>query len=386
MPCTIQYYVDTLCSIPVCGGKSSGSDSNVLYDLKFIQTTNGEHLLVVSGDPGILIYKWSYFEGAIAAAIDVGGDEQPKPKKPKCQDPQPPRLSTDEITPITTFKPHTSPTTSFGGSVEFNSTSYSKTDDILYGAAGDVFGCYQWDLATETFLGTFGGGGSSRYNGSGHRDYLHVVKTIPDAEGMGSRYVMTGGEDGNIGIWDAKSRQLIEMMNIQSTMDKNKDLVSSNTTTSSSRGFLSTSSTSWSNSGPNSWVSSMDTNGDWLAVCGGTENTIGLTSRSGPSTSGFMTLWHLPTRTFTSGCVTRESINTVVHNHPLGCFVSGGNEGRISFWESSSLVRSGRSWCTTPAYTISVDPDSSGMVVGGAGGTLDRFVDRVKVSQLQISS
>ena len=348
-----------------------------MHDLQFIETNNGEHILVVSGDVGIVLYKWSQFEESISAAMDENdGTSIPKPKKVKCQDPV---LSTryNNITPITTFKPHTS--TTFGSCVEINSTSYDKSNGILYGAAGDVFGCYQYDIATEKLLGTFGGASGGRSSVS-HTDYLHVVKTIPESNGMGSRYVMTGGEDGNLGFWDGKERKLIEMMNIPSAMNKNKHLVTSDTTY---RGF--SSSTSWNNNAPNSnnmWVSSMDTNGNWLAVCGGSENN---SSRSGTNSSGFMTLWHLPTRTFTSGRATRESINTVVYNHSLDSFVTGGNEGRVSFWESTSVERSSRSWSTAPAtYSLSVDPDSSSMIVGGTGGILDCFVDRVKTSQLCI--
>lgn len=194
--------------------------------------------------------------------------------------------------------------------------------------------------------------------------------------------MMTGGEDGNMSFWDGKNRKLIETMNIQSIMDTNKDFVTYDTTCSS-RSF-SNSSASW-NSGSHLWVSSMDTNGNFLSVCGGAESANNIiASRSGPSSSGFMTLWHLPTRTFTSGGVTRESLNTVACNSSLDCFVSGGNEGRISFWEAATMTRSGRSWSTPPTtYTIAVDPEFNLMVVGGSGGTLDCFADRVKISQLQ---
>ena len=357
------------------GDSKYSKTNNVLYDLQFIETNNSEHLLVVSGDAGILMYNWSQFEEAISAAMD-GNDVTsiPKPKKVKCQDPVSP-TSSSNIKPVTTFKPHTS--TIFGNSVEINSTSYDKSNGILYGAAGNVFGCYQYDVASEKLLSTFGcasGGVSS----GGHTDYLHVVKTIPESDGMGSRCVMTGGEDGKLGFWDGKERKLIEMMNIQSAMNKNKHLVTSDTTTNN-RVF---SSTNWNNSTSNTWVSSMATNGNWLAVCGGSENN---SSRSGPNSSGFMTLWHLPTRTFTSGRVTRENINAVVHNQSLDSFVTGGNEGRVSFWESTSVERSSRSWCSPPAtYSLSIDPDSNNMIVGGIGGILDCFVDRVKTSQLCI--
>ena len=383
LPSNISQFSQLIYSVPVCSSESK--PSSVLYDLQFVETSNGEHLLVVSGEPGVLIYSWAHFEAAIETIIDGSNGISPH-KKPKCQDPIPPK-SPNEITPITTFQAHPSP----GGAVEINSASYDKSNNILFGAAGDAFGCYQWDMTTEQLVGTFRGG---------HRDYLHVVKTIPSVDGS-SRYVLTGGEDGNLGWWDGKDRKLIEMMDMQSIMDKSKELITCDnaaTAPSTTRGFMGTSTTLWNNSS-NLWVSSMEANGNWLAVCGGAEtnsttssgSSMMMASRStNPSNNsgGFMSLFHLPTRTLTSGCITRENLNTVAYNTSLDCFVTGGNEGRVSFWEStSSMARSGRAWCTPPAtYTIAIDDTepNNGMIVGGSGGTLDCFVDRVKVSQLQV--
>lgn len=131
----------------------------------------------------------------------------------------------------------------------------------------------------------------------------------------------------------------------------------------------------------------MDTKDNWLAVCGGAESgNNNITGRSAPNSAGFVSLWHLPTRTFTSGCVTRESVNAVTYNDSLDCFVTGGNEGRVSFWSSSTMAREGRSWSTLAAtYSMAVHPDTGMMVVGGSGNVLDCFVDRVKVSQLQFA-
>lgn len=180
------------------------------------------------------------------------------------------------------------------------------------------------------------------------------------------------------GFWDGKERKSIEMFNIQNTFDKKKVLVKSY---SQNKSFMNSFSSPW-NKGTSLWVSSMTTNGNWVAVCGGAENSSNST-RSSPN--GFMSLWHLPSRTFTSGCVTRESLNDITYNPALGCFVSGGNEGRISFWDASKLSLEGRSWSTVAMYTTSVYPGSEAiMVTGGAGGILDCFVDRVRVSQLKL--
>lgn len=143
-------------SVPV----ATKGDANVtLYDAQFIQE---KHLLIVSGDPGVLIYKWS----DIQHYISQNGN---------------PETLTVKIDPITSFQPHHSPSEI----IEINSTSYDTNDGILYAASGDGFGCYQWDLESEQLLGTFGGGRN------GHTDYLHVVKVVDSG-------VITGGEDGKM--------------------------------------------------------------------------------------------------------------------------------------------------------------------------------------------
>ncbi len=353
-------------------GGNNGSNSTVLYDLQFIELSNGDHLLAASGDPGILIYKWSHFEERLPFG---------SPTKPPCQDPCAIVQSPNQITPITTFHPHPSPSVQCGESVEINCASYNKSDNILYGAAGDLFGCYQWDLATEQLLGTFGG--SSRLgHGIGHTDYLHVVKSMSGTDGAlpGSQCVFTGGEDGRVGWWDGKCRKLIEMVNMKKVIDKNRDVFSANSNSAP------ISRTSWNVGTSSLWVSSMSTSSsNWLAVCGGSDcsnNNITSRASSGLISSGFMTLWHVPTRTCVAGCNTRENVNSVEYNQYLDCFVTGGNEGRISFWEPTTMVRSSSSWSTPPA-TYSISADSNLMIVGGVGRKLDIFVDRIKTAALQ---
>ena len=320
---------------PIIRVQASTADE-VLYDVQFIERS-GDTLLVVSGDPGILLYKWSAFLNAMDNLSD-GNNIM--------------------LEAIAKFKPHPSPSDALGEPIEINSTSYSAFDNALYGVAGDSFGCYQWDLESGKLVGTFGG--------SGKNNYLHDVMSIPNYNNL----VLTAGEDGAIAFWDGKERKLIERVNVQDTMNKNKQSV---TWQIQNKG-------QWSN-GSNLWVSSMDRKGDWLAAVGGSESGNNMSLRSGPSTSGFTATWHLPTRTFNSGCVTRESYNAITYNQNLDSFVSGGNDGRLTFWDSATGECTGRSGCTTSMiYALCCTP--SLMVAGGTGGSLDCFIDRVKASNL----
>mmetsp|Transcript_30104 Transcript_30104/g.62041 ORF Transcript_30104/g.62041 Transcript_30104/m.62041 type:complete len:328 (-) Transcript_30104:2466-3449(-) len=197
------------CVQVIPSGEATGK-SKCLYDLQFIEMSNGDHLLLVSGDPGVLVYKWADFLAEVENVVD--GDKKGlaqsswthhnKKQKQICDSAsvgiQSKSLGVPlvAISPVTTFCPHPSPVLSFGEAIEINSTSYSRQDRILYGAAGDAFGCYQWDLETEKLLGSFGG--MSGFWGDGHRDYLHSVKVVEESAGAGSNCVITGGEDGKM--------------------------------------------------------------------------------------------------------------------------------------------------------------------------------------------
>ena len=148
-----------IASIPVA---PKGHTNNTLYDIQFIPE---RQLLIVSGDPGVLIYKWSDIQQHISQNNNGHSG-----------------TLTVKLDPITSFHPHPSPS----DIIEINSTSYDMDNGVLYAASGDGFGCYQWDLERQQLLGTFGGGSRD-----GHTDYLHVVKIVDGG-------VITGGEDGKM--------------------------------------------------------------------------------------------------------------------------------------------------------------------------------------------
>ena len=367
------------------GATAVGGDT--LYDLQFMRN-GGESQLVASGNQGVLVYRWSEVVDWIESERDGGpaGDGAAPSGRKRCQDPPARRPE-----PAATFQPSPHRPTNFNSAT-------SSGDGTLYAAAGDGSCCYRFDLASETLLGTFGGrddGGGG--GGRGPANFLHVVKALPeDAAGV-SNCILTGGEGGNVGFWDGKERRLVEMVHVQSAMNEKRGLVTSDLPLpTSSRSFLSSAvpASMWG-SATRSWVSSADANGNWLAVCGGGESApggsgggLGLSSSSrasGPGRCGFASLFHLPTRTFASGRVTRECVSSVVYSEGLGNFVTGGNEARLSFWGGTSFSsRVGRSWTSLPAtYALTAD-GPSGLVVGGIGNVIDGLAGKSRVSSFTL--
>ena len=107
-----------------------------------------------------------------------------------------------EMKPHATLKPYPNPynantqNNKSNSSVEMNSTSYDKINNYLYGAAGDVFGCYQYDLGTSQLIRTLNHchsanvSADSNNSSNNQLDYLHVVKVVDTGK------VATAGESG----------------------------------------------------------------------------------------------------------------------------------------------------------------------------------------------
>jgi WD40 repeat protein len=88
-------------------------------------------------------------------------------------------------------------------------------ENFMYGASGDAFGCYKWDLATGQIAATFHHMyyvptpiGVSR-GASTSENYYHAVELVP-----GTMLLLTGGEDGILGIWNTDTNQLVDIMNL----------------------------------------------------------------------------------------------------------------------------------------------------------------------------
>jgi len=386
-----SHYLPKPFTFQVCNG--------ILYDVKFVSkndtSTNlssSSSLLITCGENGVFIFHWNDIRTAMTKAMSVSMSRYIKNDSSNVQ---------NVISPISVLHPHPtiSPTP-----IEINRISYDHTSGYLYGAAGDMFGGYIWDLKTSTLLGTLGGrkdGGGGVKQQIRHTDYLHTIKAISSYNSPSSHLVMTGGEDGKVGLWDGKEHKLIDMINCKEGFMKlnetnagtlsYSDNGSSSSSSSSSSSLFSTSNNS------SSWVSSIDVDpsAQWAVIGGGIEYHGSSSSSSNKSKqiskhhdNGFISLMNLPTRTLSTFSTTRESINDVAFHPTQDRIVSVGNNNIVSFWNQLDVSggRVGRSWSTSPSsYSIAIDPKSDMMAISGIGSYVDCFSNvGTKLSSLSI--
>jgi len=389
-------------------GNSTPKGRGILYNLKIISLQNQPYLLVC-GEHGISLYKWqdtvSYVRPNYTQTISLKADMEYKPHL--------------------LVSPFDVSLSSCYSHAEINSMDYDDTSSTLYGASGDALGCYKWDLESGELLGTFGrscggggGGGGGRYNQKrlvkGHHGYLHCVKVVPSVMSGGANTVLTGGEDGKMGVWNGKEGKLIELIHCKSAMDQSSSTNSGTVQTDHDETIA-----KWGNS-CHIWVSALDvgTTGNWAYVCGGANQSVSGSGGVGgynrlsissnrssmssvgsnissssttkwgssqpSSTGGFVSLWNLPTRTLSSAYATRETIQDVCYCCSFGeddyskpQLVTVANEGVVSYWSPSKIERAGRSWLSIPsAYSVCVSGGE--MAVGGMGETIDCFASGFK--------
>ncbi|GLE07699.1 hypothetical protein PINS_up018330 [Pythium insidiosum] len=130
---------------------------------------------------------------------------------------------------------------------EINAIATSRQDPSRVFLAGGDGIAHEWDLTSLQCARQY----------EGHRDYLHAVQFVSH-----SKELITGSEDGTVGIWDARSAKRTAEL-------RPSDAFSG------------------------LWVGSVTTDSSetWLACGGG-----GIASAKSGSSGGFVSMWHLPSR------------------------------------------------------------------------------------------
>lgn len=305
-----------------------------LYNISFLDLGTST-VLGVCGDEGVKLFSWYDIETLMKKDGNDDDDSVVPPPEPLSQ-----------------FQTHKSPTT-----IEINDFTYDD-DYYLYGASGDAFGCYKWDMEAQTILKTYE---------SSRGGYLHTVQALPASTTAGGHSVLLmGGEDGVLSVWDSKQDKLIEHIDIQETLKKQKGLVTTATTTTTSTTPTKKKS-ELSSSSSHLWTSHIVApSSNWWNVCGGTE------SETGSSAGGYVSCWHAATRSLAAGSMTRETPNRMALLNGGTTLATVANEGVVSYWSPTSMKRDARVWCTPPcSYAIAVRESDGRTAVAGVGRTID---------------
>ncbi|KAF4318188.1 hypothetical protein BBO99_00007429 [Phytophthora kernoviae] len=280
-----------------------------IYSLKFAGDDSNP-LLISGGDQDFRVWKW---KEVLAAA------EEPTSKK--------------QLTPL--HVAHLKRRTlGFRGALlpasEVNDIAVSKTNGHLFLAGGDSM-AHEWDLTTQQFTRQF----------TGHDDYLHAVRHLQH-----SQELVTGSEDGMLGIWDVRQDKKVEFLRPQPASTP-----SSPSTTQSL------------------WIGAVshDESEMWLACGGGKKRSPGAQTNG-----GFLSMWHLPSRVPVHYTETTSDVHDVVFHHME--LLSVGNDASLKKWNRSSgqLLAAARS--TLPSCHFCVADHATDVIaVGGAAPAIDIY-------------
>ena len=247
--------------------------------------------------------------------------------------------------------------------------------NFMYGASGDDFGCYKWDLASEQIVATFNHThclpkprGVARF--SSRKNYLHSVEIVP-----GTMLLLTGGEDGILGIWNKDANQLVDILNLNPAVH---ECIASREAHGQRRD---------SNTDDVCWISCFLARDElWWIVAGGLHVRDGICG-------GFIATIHGPTRSIRSIALTPGIIQSVAL-HPacdsLQQLVTVSNTHHVLYWENIFQLHDGPSqsvWCHAPSiFALATERRSAQrsprLALGGVGSVVDILEDGNRYSQL----
>ena len=323
-----------------------------LYSVQIVaRETVNDFWVVAAGNGGVWLYLWKQ---DIQPLLLLNGSKQNNKS----------HLPTS-LAPRLHFSLHPS---AYESEVEVNDTCIHN-GRFLYGAAGDAFGCYKWDLLSEQLVTTYG---QQQPASSRQRGYLQAVQIVPQ-----SNLLLAGGHEGVLGLYDIEKDQAVDRLDIGET------LLSSNGGGTNSAVLGSYTARRRSSAAPTQqqWISSIvirDEN--WWTVAGG----IG---KSHPQKkNGFVSTWHGPTRSLISIVETRERPQKLaLYGKNNEAILSVANEGFVSHYEDSLSLANNlpmRVRCEAPsAYAVEVALDQR-IAVAGVGGCVNIYEEG---SQLTIT-
>lgn len=298
-------FADDMSRAPIFRRKIS---SRILYSIRLHTPFNNtaQTLLVAAGDDGVYIFDWNK---QILPFLESG-----RPNVPNLP-----------ITPISRFVPNPSANE---GKVEINDVQIQAHH--IYGAAGDSFGCYKWDLTKETLVTTYQ---------SPHRGYLHALAlTAPCNQ---RSLLLMGGEDGALSIYDTAHDKLVDAIDLSNSKNTNSNAVRPRTC-------------------PKRWISSCETISDdqWWAVAGGSMR------------GGFLATIHAPTRSVVAELGTNACMQKLASwQHTV---ISVGNDGMTTHWNPFSLEQT---QCVQSShksgYAIAISSSDDRIATSGVGSTVD---------------
>ena len=305
----------------------------------------------MSGDDGVQVFDWE------KVILQSHLQQQPSSKANK------PEFL---ISPVSTFQTHPSPLESRKIEVnDFEVLRQGNNQAYLFGAAGDSFGAYKWDLETEKLVTNYSSTGGG---------YLHALRLLPaDNDSDSPQTLVTGGEGGKLHLWNVNSDKLMDQIDLAGASASNAS--------SSSNPTLTRNNSKRSKNTPSRWISSICAyDHNWVSVGGGSSGGGGSSRGGGSTTGGFLATYHTPTRSLISFVETRETPQQLailppsaesVSEHNL---VSVANEGVVSNFNALTLERNRRVWSTPPSsYAVAVSDDGKYTAVAGVGCYVDLF-------------
>ncbi len=298
-------------------GKGGGGELQVvsrgtIYHISVIPVGNSV-FLVCAGTGGVKVFDIMEINRALDSSLEGEGCWC---KSIKCD-------------PVHFLKTHPSTTEEF---IEINSVAWDGK--VLYGAGGDTFGAYRWDLESGKLLGNMGG-----YN----KGYLHTVTAVPD-----TNLLVCGGEDGLLDIWDANQAKHIQSVDPRPNLRLAPNALLRST---------------WSHCSP-----------AFVRVVGHHE------TRSG--TSGFQAHVHIGTRTVTSCTLTENPLNFCIDDGSHILTVGTGN--KLDYCNRAQASIEASTPIDVPCGFAIQALGKDRIAVAGACDCVDIIRDRVVVDRIKL--